>query len=240
MDALIAELSKPEYSELSDQQAADAINAMTVKTRQLVHCSEIIRHATIYGYRHKLTKAASNDAHPCQGLAIDILAYIDSSKTQAVDMHGLSLTNDLVYEIRKHMRDAGLTFAVFQGGHYVERSPDHPVQPMLRTVFLHGALADEFADPIGRVWHGRIIGAVFLQGKFSHAFVNHAGRHIGQFLYAMAHRGLTDVRSAGEIVGQYVCAPQVEPMHSVDLCGTVQYPAGFGVTHHGVYPCSIP
>ena len=86
MDALIAELSKPEYSELSDQQAADAINAMTVQTRELVQCSEIIRHATIYGYRHKLTKAASNDAHPCQGLAIDILAYIDSSKTQAVDM----------------------------------------------------------------------------------------------------------------------------------------------------------
>jgi hypothetical protein len=86
MDALIAELSKPEYSELSDQQAADAINAMTVQTRQLVQCSEIIRHATIYGYRHKLTKAASNDAHPCQGLAIDILPYIDSSKTQSVDM----------------------------------------------------------------------------------------------------------------------------------------------------------
>ena len=86
MDPLIDELSKPEYSELSDQQAADAINAKTVQTRQLVQCSEIIRHATIYGYRHKLTKAASNDAHSCQGLAIDILAYIDSSKTQAVDM----------------------------------------------------------------------------------------------------------------------------------------------------------
>lgn len=86
MDALIAELSKPEYSELSDQQAANAINAMTVQTRRLLPTSEIIQHATQFRYRSKLELAKLDPTSPCRDVAIDILAYIDSSKTVNVDM----------------------------------------------------------------------------------------------------------------------------------------------------------
>jgi hypothetical protein len=84
--ALIDELSKAEYASLSDQAAADAINAKTVTVRVLVPTANVVAHATMNGYRHKITIAAANASHPCQGLAIDIAAYIDSMKIQNVDM----------------------------------------------------------------------------------------------------------------------------------------------------------
>jgi hypothetical protein len=84
--ALIDELSKAEYASLSDQAAADAINAKTVAVRVLVPTANVVAHASQNSYRHKLTQAANNPSHPCNGLAIDILAYIDSVKIQNVDM----------------------------------------------------------------------------------------------------------------------------------------------------------
>jgi hypothetical protein len=84
--ALIDELSKSEYASLSDQAAADAVNTRTVTVRRLVPTANVVAHASQNSYRHKLTQAASNLSHPCNGLAIDILAYIDSVKIQNVDM----------------------------------------------------------------------------------------------------------------------------------------------------------
>ena len=84
--ALIDELSLPQYASISDQAAADAINAKTMTARRLVPTADIVAHATMNGYRHKITIAAANASNPCQGLAIDILAYIDSVKIQNVDM----------------------------------------------------------------------------------------------------------------------------------------------------------
>jgi len=84
--ALIDELSKAEYASQSDQEAADAINAKTVAIRVLVPTANVVAHASQNSYRHKLTQAAGNLSHPCNGLAIDILAYIDSMKIQNVDM----------------------------------------------------------------------------------------------------------------------------------------------------------
>jgi hypothetical protein len=86
MDPLIEELSRPEYSELSDQQAADAINAKTVQRRRLVPTGEIVQHATQFRYRSKLELAKLDPTSPCRDVAIDILAYIDSAKTVNVDM----------------------------------------------------------------------------------------------------------------------------------------------------------
>jgi hypothetical protein len=57
-----------------------------VAIRVLVPTANVVAHASQNSYRHKLTQAAGNLSHPCNGLAIDILAYIDSMKIQNVDM----------------------------------------------------------------------------------------------------------------------------------------------------------
>jgi len=86
MQALIDELSKAEYANLTDQATADVINAKMWTTRVLVPTANVVAHASQNSYRHKLTQAAGNLSHPCNGLAIDILSYIDSLKIQNVDM----------------------------------------------------------------------------------------------------------------------------------------------------------
>jgi hypothetical protein len=98
MQALIDELSKPEYVGLSDQAAADAINAKNVQVRRMVPTSEIIQHATQYRYRSKLELAKLDPTNPCRDVAIDILAYIDSTKTQNVDMD-IQETKDMLSAI---------------------------------------------------------------------------------------------------------------------------------------------
>jgi hypothetical protein len=84
--ALIDELRKPAYQGLSDQAAADLLNALTVQVRRMVPTSEIIQHATQNRYRSKLELAKLDPLSPCRDIAIDILAYIDSPKTSNVDM----------------------------------------------------------------------------------------------------------------------------------------------------------
>lgn len=93
--ALIDELHKPAYQGLSDQAAADLINALTVQSRRMVPTSEIIQHATQHRYRSKLELAKLDPVNPCREVAIDILAYIDSPKTTNVDMD-LAETKDML------------------------------------------------------------------------------------------------------------------------------------------------
>ena len=84
--ALIDELSKPEYSSLSDQAAADAINAKTVAIRKPVELWQVEEHASRKGYRAKLERASKTEGHPCQEVALNILAYINSARLNTVDM----------------------------------------------------------------------------------------------------------------------------------------------------------
>ena len=84
--ALIDELSKPEYATLSDQAAADAINAKTVTIRKPVDLWMVVEHSSRNGYRAKLELARTNGNHPCQETAINILEYINSPRLQTVDM----------------------------------------------------------------------------------------------------------------------------------------------------------
>jgi len=84
--ALIDELSKPEYASLSDQAAADAINAKTVTVRKPVDLWMVVEHSSRNGYRAKLELARTNGNHPCQETAINILEYINSPRLQTVDM----------------------------------------------------------------------------------------------------------------------------------------------------------
>ena len=86
MQALIDELKKPEYASLSDQAAADRINAKTVTIRVLVDLWQIEEYARRNGIRQSLRRAEGNAQHPCQGIAIDILAYITSPRTEKLDV----------------------------------------------------------------------------------------------------------------------------------------------------------
>jgi len=84
--ALIDELSKAQYASLSDQAAADAINAKTVTIRKPVDLWMVVEHSSRNGYRAKLEIARTNGNHPCQETAINILEYINSPRLQTVDM----------------------------------------------------------------------------------------------------------------------------------------------------------
>jgi hypothetical protein len=86
MQALIDELSKPEYASMSDQAAADAINAKTVAIRKPVELWQVEEHASRKGYRAKLERASKTEGHPCQEVALNILAYINSARLNTVDM----------------------------------------------------------------------------------------------------------------------------------------------------------
>jgi hypothetical protein len=83
---LIDELSKPEYASLSDQAAADRINAKTVTIRKAVDLWMVEEHASRKGYRAKLERASKTEGHPCQEVALNILAYINSARLNTVDM----------------------------------------------------------------------------------------------------------------------------------------------------------
>lgn len=84
--ALIDELSKPEYASLSDQAAADRINAKTVTIRKAVDLWMVEEHASRKGYRAKLERASKTEGHKCQEVALNILAYINSARLNTVDM----------------------------------------------------------------------------------------------------------------------------------------------------------
>jgi len=86
MQALIDELSKAEYASMSDQAAADAINAKTVAIRKPVELWQVEEHASRKGYRAKLERASKTEGHPCQEIALNILAYINSARLNTVDM----------------------------------------------------------------------------------------------------------------------------------------------------------
>jgi hypothetical protein len=84
--ALIDELSLPRYASMSDQAAADAINAKTVAVRKPVELWQVEEHASRKGYRAKLERASKTEGHPCQEVALNILAYINSARLNTVDM----------------------------------------------------------------------------------------------------------------------------------------------------------
>ena len=86
MQALIDELLKPEYASRSDQEAANVINAKTLLIRKPVELWQVEEHASRKGYRAKLERASKTEGHPCQEIALNILAYINSARLNTVDM----------------------------------------------------------------------------------------------------------------------------------------------------------
>lgn len=86
MSVLSDELSKPEYQGLSDQQAADAINAKTEIVSQLVPIWQVKEHAILNGY-WPLVKAGQLDANATKaGLCLSVIDWIDDPKMQSIDV----------------------------------------------------------------------------------------------------------------------------------------------------------
>lgn len=86
MSVLSDELSKPQYAGLSDQQAADAVNAKTVTVSQLVPIWQVKEHAILNGY-WPLVKAGQLDANATKaGLCVSVIDWIDDPKMQSIDV----------------------------------------------------------------------------------------------------------------------------------------------------------
>jgi hypothetical protein len=84
---LIAELQKPEYSGLSDQEAADAINAKTSTIRRPVPAPMIRLRAMSLGM-YAVVKIAAEDKslpNPPRGAAINFITLADSQDTVDLD-----------------------------------------------------------------------------------------------------------------------------------------------------------
>lgn len=93
MRALIDELKKPEYQGLSDQQVADIINTKMVWIRIWVDTADAITHATQEGYYARMKYVADSDppdestpAYQCWQAAKNIIGFVESPKTQKIDM----------------------------------------------------------------------------------------------------------------------------------------------------------
>ena len=84
---LIAELQKPEYAGLSDQEAADAINAKTSTIRKPVPAPMIRLRAMSLGM-YAVVKIAAEDKslpNPPRGAAINFITLADSQDTVDLD-----------------------------------------------------------------------------------------------------------------------------------------------------------
>ena len=84
---LIDELRKPEYSGLSDQEAADAINAKTATIRKPVPAPMIRLRAMSLGM-YAVVKIAAEDKslpNPPRGAAINFITLADSQDTVDLD-----------------------------------------------------------------------------------------------------------------------------------------------------------
>ena len=93
MQALLDELRKAEYASLSDQAAADAMWDKWVWIRVWVDTADAITHASGEGYYANLEDARNRPEgipgtpqYRCRQAAINILKFIESPKTQKIDM----------------------------------------------------------------------------------------------------------------------------------------------------------
>ena len=85
MDPLVEELSKPEYQGLTDQEAADAINAKTVDVVVKVPNFKIKQHAVLEGY-WPVVKAGQADADAAKaGLCMTVIDWIEDVRISTTD-----------------------------------------------------------------------------------------------------------------------------------------------------------
>ena len=87
MSILSDELSKPEYAGLSDQAAADAINAKTVTVQQTVQIHKVKEYAIINGIWPKLKAGQANSNQQVAALCISVLDWVDDPRISTLDVN---------------------------------------------------------------------------------------------------------------------------------------------------------
>ena len=87
LEALATELAKPEYASMSDQQAADAINAKTVTLRQLVPTWQVKQYAIEQGIWPKIVLIREDTEQSdlvLRGLCVSVVSWIDDPSIQTI------------------------------------------------------------------------------------------------------------------------------------------------------------
>ena len=87
MNPLLTELSKPQYAGLSDQAAADAVNAKTVVVSQLVPIWQMKQHAITSGYWLPLKVGQADQDVNKAGLCISVMDWISDVRMSSIDVH---------------------------------------------------------------------------------------------------------------------------------------------------------
>lgn len=136
MQSLIDELKKVEYTSLSDQAAASAINARTVVVRSLVDLWQLEEYARRNGIRVALEDAKADHNNQCRAIAINILAYLTSPRTQKLDVD--------LQEARE------MFFAMVQCGFASQQQVDEMIALGSETVLWvdHHKIGNQSADSI--------------------------------------------------------------------------------------------
>jgi hypothetical protein len=105
LQALAAKIREPQYSGLSDQLLADAINGLRVSVRRPVPTWAIRQAAIEGGYWVSLLDARESSTAAVRSLALSVLAWIDdqSGTIQTVD-----LDRPAVVAMRSQLVQAGI------------------------------------------------------------------------------------------------------------------------------------
>jgi len=89
LQPLVTELAKPEYASLTDQEAADVINAKTITVRKLVDTYVIKRYAIEHGIWPKIVLVREDTKELdliLRGLCISVVSWIDDPNIQTIDI----------------------------------------------------------------------------------------------------------------------------------------------------------
>ena len=87
MSILSDELSKPQYASMTDQQAADAINAKTVTVQQTVAIHKLKEYAIINGIWPKLKVGQASSNPQVAALCVSVLDWVDDPRISTLDVN---------------------------------------------------------------------------------------------------------------------------------------------------------
>ena len=87
-DPLVQELSKPEYASMSDQQAADAINAKLVMVREPIAVADVKAYSIQQGFFADIDEACNDSDASKRKLCKNVRAWIDDAagKLHTIDI----------------------------------------------------------------------------------------------------------------------------------------------------------
>ena len=91
MSILSDELSKQQYSTLTDQAAADAINAKTVTVEQPVAISALKQYAIIQGIWPKIKLGQQSSNQQQAALCMSILDWVDDPRISTINVNMLEV-----------------------------------------------------------------------------------------------------------------------------------------------------